>query len=274
MLVPGIGITRAMGTVVRRWIQPQRGYKSVVNANTPVMISNSRVYCRLRPPSDKEIAQKDGNLLTTLKSILGLFHLAPSNKREIQILKDFSGIIKPSRMTLLLGPPGAGKTTLLLALARKLDFDLRSSGRITYYGHELNEFVAGKMCAYISEHDIYYGEMTVRETLGFSGRCLGVGTRYKMLVELSRRDRDAGIKPDPEIDAFVKAIAMSGQKTILVTDYVLKILGMDICADIMVGDEMRRGISGGQKKRLTTGFPRKSFKISRKRVFVRLLPLA
>lgn len=35
--------------------------------------------------------------------------------------------------------------------------------------------------------------------------------------------------------------------------YILQILGLDICADIMVGDEMRRGISGGQKKRVTTG---------------------
>ncbi|OMO88725.1 ABC-2 type transporter [Corchorus olitorius] len=47
---------------------------------------------------------------------------------------------------------------------------------------------------------------------------------------------------------------MAGQNTSLVTDYVLKILGLDICSDIMVGDEMRRGISGGQKKRVTTAW--------------------
>lgn len=39
----------------------------------------------------------------------------------------------------------------------------------------------------------------------------------------------------------------------MVTDYVLKVLGLDICADMIVGDHMKRGISGGQKKRVTTG---------------------
>ncbi|XP_058204744.1 pleiotropic drug resistance protein 2-like [Rhododendron vialii] len=191
--------------------------------------------------------------LNAIESVLGLIRLAPSKKRKIQILKDVSGIVKPSRMTLLLGPPGAGKTTLLQALAGKSDRDLRVSGKITYCGHELNEFIPQRTCAYISQHDLHYGEMTVRETLDFSGRCLGVGTRYEMLVELSRREKEAGIKPDPEIDAFMKATAVAGQETSLVTDYILKILGLDICADIMVGDDMRRGISGGQKKRVTTG---------------------
>jgi len=94
------------------------------------------------------------------------------------VLHDVSGIVKPRRMTLLLGPPGSGKTTLLLALAGKLDKDLRVSGKVTYNGHGMIEFVPERTAAYISQHDLHIGEMTVRETLAFSARCQGVGTRY------------------------------------------------------------------------------------------------
>ncbi|KAL1822525.1 hypothetical protein ACET3Z_009303 [Daucus carota] len=173
--------------------------------------------------------------LNAIESVLGLIGLGATKKQTINILRDVSGKVKPSRMTLVLGPPGAGKTTLLLALAGKLDSELC------------------RTCAYIGQTDLHHGEMTVRETLDFSGRCLGVGTRYELLSELSRREKQANIKPEPEIDTFMKATAVAGQSTSLVTDYVLKILGLDICADIMVGDDMRRGISGGQKKRATTG---------------------
>ncbi|XP_077235852.1 pleiotropic drug resistance protein 2-like [Tasmannia lanceolata] len=191
--------------------------------------------------------------VNTLEGILGLFRLSPSKKRVHKILRNVSGILRPSRMTLLLGPPGSGKTTLLLALAGKLDKKLRVSGKVTYCGHELSEFIPQRTCAYISQHDLHNGEMTVRETLDFSGRCLGVGTRYEMLMELSRREKEAGIKPDPQIDAFMKVTALQGQETSLVTDYILKLLGLDICADILLGNDMLRGISGGQKKRVTTG---------------------
>jgi ABC-type multidrug transport system ATPase subunit len=97
------------------------------------------------------------------------------------------------------------------------------SGRVTYNGREFSEFFPQRTCAYISQHDLHHGEMTVRETLDFSGRCLGVGTRYDMLTELSRREKAAGITPDPEIDAFMKATSMEGQETSLVTDYILKV---------------------------------------------------
>ncbi|MFS7986458.1 putative ABC-type sulfate transporter [Helianthus anomalus] len=116
-------------------------------------------------------------LWNSLQSSLSDIVMIPgltSNKAKITILNDVSGVIKPRRMTLLLGPPGCGKTTLLKALSGNLEKSL-------------------------------------------------------------------------------KAISIDGQKTTLQTNYILKILGLDICADTMFGDDMRRGISGGQKKRLTTG---------------------
>lgn len=97
-------------------------------------------------------------------------------------------------------------------------------GKITHCGRELWEFVPQRTCAYISQYDVHNGELSVRETLDFSRRCLGVGTRRDMLTELSRREKDAGIKPDPVIDAFMKAITLEGQETNLGTDYVLKVI--------------------------------------------------
>ncbi|KAI4355693.1 hypothetical protein L6164_004441 [Bauhinia variegata] len=188
-----------------------------------------------------------------VEGFLNKLHLLSSKKRSVTILKDVSGIVKPRRMTLLLGPPGSGKTTLLLALSGKLDKDLKVTGNVTYNGHGLNEFVPQRTAAYISQHDVHIGEMTVRETLAFSARCQGVGTRYDMLSELSRREIAANIKPDPDLDVYMKATATEGQEANIVTDYVLKILGLEVCADTMVGDEMLRGISGGQRKRVTTG---------------------
>jgi ABC-type multidrug transport system ATPase subunit len=188
-----------------------------------------------------------------IEGLLNILHIIPSKKKHVAILKDVSGIVKPRRMTLLLGPPGSGKTTLLLALSGKLDKSLQVSGSVTYNGHGLNEFVPQRTAAYISQHDVHIGEMTVRETLAFSARCQGVGSRYDMLSELSRREKAANIKPDPDVDVYMKAIATEGQEYSISTDYILKILGLDICADTMVGDEMLRGISGGQRKRVTTG---------------------
>ncbi|XP_059641743.1 ABC transporter G family member 42-like isoform X1 [Cornus florida] len=188
-----------------------------------------------------------------VESALGLLKITLTQRTKHKILRAVSGIIKPSRMTLLLGPPSSGKTTLLLALAGKLDPSLRVRGEVTYNGHRRNEFVPRKTSAYISQNDVHIGVLTVKETLDFSARFQGVGHRYELLNELAKKEKDAGIYPDAVVDLFMKAIAVEGAKSSLITDYTLKLLGLDICKDTIVGDQMQRGISGGQKKRVTTG---------------------
>ncbi|KAH7524727.1 hypothetical protein FEM48_Zijuj06G0150200 [Ziziphus jujuba var. spinosa] len=143
-----------------------------------------------------------------VEEILNYLHILQSRKTTLRILQDISGIIKPQRLTLLLGPPSSGKTTLLLALAGKLSKDLKFSGRVKYNGHGMEEFVPQRTSAYISQHDLHIGEMT--------------------------------------------AAALEGQEANVAVDYILKILGLEVCADTMVGDELVRGISGGEKKRVTT----------------------
>ncbi|KAK7271149.1 hypothetical protein RJT34_26804 [Clitoria ternatea] len=150
-------------------------------------------------------------IVNTVESYLNYLHILPNKKKHVAILKDVSGIVKPCRMTLLLGPPSSGKTTLLLALAGKLDPNLKVSGTVTYNGHGMKEFVPQRTAAYISQHDVHIGEMTVRETLAFSARCQGVGSRYDLLSELSRREMAANIKPDPNIDIYMKATASKGE---------------------------------------------------------------
>ncbi|KAL2243421.1 pleiotropic drug resistance protein 1 [Sesamum indicum] len=191
--------------------------------------------------------------INILEGFLNYVHILPSKKKHISILQDVSGIIRPCRLTLLLGPPSSGKTTLLLALAGKLDASLKVSGSVTYNGHKMNEFVPQRTAAYISQDDVHIGELTVRETLEFSARCQGIGSRYEMLSELSRREKNANIKPDMDIDIFMKAVSTEGQEARIITDYILKVLGLEVCADTLVGDQLVRGISGGQKKRVTTG---------------------
>ncbi|CAI0420527.1 unnamed protein product [Linum tenue] len=192
-------------------------------------------------------------VLNIVEGFLGVFRIRSNKKMKLTILKGVSGVIKPSRITLLLGPPSSGKSTFMLALAGQLDPDLKSSGSVSYNGYQMNEFVPHRTAAYISQHDNHISEMTVRETLAFSARCQGVGFLSEMLEELLKREKATHIKPDSAIDVFMKAAALEGQQASVVTDYVIKILGLEECADTVVGSIMMRGISGGQKKRLTIG---------------------
>lgn len=67
---------------------------------------------------------------------------------------------------------------LIYLLFIYFSFLLKMSGKITYNGYGLNEFVAPRTSAYVSQQDWHVAEMTVRETLELAGRCQGVGFKY------------------------------------------------------------------------------------------------
>lgn len=61
---------------------------------------------------------------------------------------------------------------------RKRCDDKKMSGEIIYNGHTMDEFVPRRSAAYVSQHDLHMGELTVRETVNFSAKCQGIGHRF------------------------------------------------------------------------------------------------
>ncbi|GAU43517.1 hypothetical protein TSUD_245450 [Trifolium subterraneum] len=109
------------------------------------------------------------------------------------------------------------------------------TGSITYNGHEIDEFYVRRTSAYISQTDNHIPELTVRETLDFAARCQGAQEGFAAYTkDLGRLENEKNIRPSPEIDAFMKASSVGGKKHSVNTDYILKVLGLDICSDTIV----------------------------------------
>eukprot|EP00884_Botryococcus_braunii_P016921 jgi/Botrbrau1/3912/Bobra.0183s0133.1 len=177
-----------------------------------------------------------------------------NSKRKFMILNSLTGTLVPSRFTLLLGPPASGKSTLLKALSDQLrGSGVKVYGSVKYNGQSYSEFACERTAAYVEQTDVQIAQLTVRDTLDFAARCQGTGHYPRELKEVLLKEKQDNIHPDPAVDAFMRARALDVQQGSIVTDQVLRVLGLNVCADTMIGDDMTRGISGGQKKRVTTG---------------------
>ncbi|KAL0018676.1 hypothetical protein WJX77_002041 [Trebouxia sp. C0004] len=189
-----------------------------------------------------------------LEGLLQKLKLVKTSKTDFCLLDDLSGTLHPGRITLLLGPPGAGKSTLLNALAGRLHKgSFNVTGDIFYNGKGFDEFRAVHTSSYVDQNDLHQPLLTVKETMNFAARVQGIGHKAEELKELQKREKDQNIVPDWEVDTLLKAAAREGKRENIVTDLIIKLLGLDVCADTLIGSDQIRGVSGGQRKRVTTG---------------------
>ncbi|TMW93946.1 hypothetical protein EJD97_010967 [Solanum chilense] len=136
------------------------------------------------------------------------------------LLKNVTGEAKPGRLLAIMGPSGSGKTTLLNVLAgqTKASPKLNLSGLLDINGVPFSNKIY--KFAYVRQEDLFFSQLTVRETLSLA-------------AELQLQD----VSSIEERDEYVNNLLF---KTGLVS-----------CADSRIGDAKVRGISGGEKKRLS-----------------------
>ena len=145
-----------------------------------------------------------------------------------RILDGVSGAAKPGRLLAIMGPSGSGKTSLLNALAAQVP----RSKRLTLSGTLRHDDVSvgqdtrrnrkrlNDAVAYVQQQDVFYSQLTVRETLETAAAMRMPTSRY---TQPQRSDA---------------------------VDDILRAMGIAHVASSKVGDVKTRGVSGGERKRL------------------------
>ncbi|KAL3672584.1 hypothetical protein V7S43_001879 [Phytophthora oleae] len=164
-----------------------------------------------------------------------------------QILKNVSGVFKPGTITLVLGQPGSGKSSLMKLLSGRFPNakNITMEGQVTYNGAPANELLRRlpQFVSYVTQRDKHYPSLSVKETLEFAHACCGGG--------FSERDEQHFTHGTPEENKAALDAARAMFKHY--PDIVIQQLGLDNCQNTIVGDAMTRGVSGGERKRVTTG---------------------
>ncbi|TMW61700.1 hypothetical protein Poli38472_010763 [Pythium oligandrum] len=180
------------------------------------------------------------------KSLGGI--VTKKNKITKQILHDVSGVFKPGTMTLVLGQPGSGKSSLMKILSGRFPQNkhVKIEGDITYNGTAPVEIKnrLSQLVSYVPQRDHHLPTLTVKETLEFAHQCCGGVASSQHLESLCTKGTAE------ENQAAIQALRSLSEHH---PDVVIQQLGLEKCQDTVVGDAMLRGVSGGERKRVTTG---------------------
>ncbi|GMP65717.1 hypothetical protein CsSME_00026397 [Camellia sinensis var. sinensis] len=166
---------------------------------------------------DLEVAQTDQTTTTTggKEASAAIFN---KTNRPVT-LKGITGIVLPGEMLAMLGPSGSGKTTLLTALGGRLRGQL--TGTITYNGEPFSNIMK-RNTGFVTQDDVLYPHLTVTETLVFAA-----------LLRLPNN--------------FTKLEKMGHAEA------VISQLGLTRCKNCIIGGPFLRGVSGGERKRVSIG---------------------
>lgn len=163
------------------------------------------------------------NLYAKAKNLLGL---GPKGQ-QIDILKGFRGVAKPGEMVLVLGRPGSGCSTFLKVITNQRRDYTAVSGSVHYGPYDAATFekkFRGE-AVYNQEDDVHHPTLTVKQTLSFA---LDVKTPGKRPEGVSKKVFKE------------KVVAL-----------LLKMFNIEHTEDTIVGNAFIRGISGGERKRVS-----------------------
>ncbi|KAJ1436410.1 P-loop containing nucleoside triphosphate hydrolase [Sesbania bispinosa] len=121
----------------------------------------------------------------------------------------------------VLGASGSGKSTLIDALANRIAKG-RLKGRVALNGEALESRLLKVISAYVMQDDLLFPMLTVEETLNFAAE-------FRLPRTLSKSKKKARVQ------------ALIDQ------------LGLRNAAKTVIGDEGHRGVSGGERRRVSIG---------------------
>ncbi|KAI8912448.1 hypothetical protein EDD86DRAFT_223811 [Gorgonomyces haynaldii] len=138
-----------------------------------------------------------------------------------KILKDITGQVDPGQVMAIMGPSGAGKSTFLDILARKQK-NGKIMGTLRFGSEILGPQKFRSLCGFVNQEDTLLSTMTVREAIAFSAK-LRLPDNMTWAQKMER------------------------------VDQIITKLGLDHIKHSRIGDSVTRGISGGEKRRVSIG---------------------
>eukprot|EP00183_Erythrolobus_madagascarensis_P001359 CAMPEP_0185850942 /NCGR_PEP_ID=MMETSP1354-20130828/4874_1 /TAXON_ID=708628 /ORGANISM="Erythrolobus madagascarensis, Strain CCMP3276" /LENGTH=740 /DNA_ID=CAMNT_0028551673 /DNA_START=159 /DNA_END=2381 /DNA_ORIENTATION=+ len=135
-----------------------------------------------------------------------------------QALKGVTGCAKPGEVLAVMGPSGGGKTTLLHALSGRAVYGT-SQGTVLFGGQPRTKNTRKKL-GYVMQDDIFFSNLTVRDTLWFT-------SRIRVPDDIPLREKERRMED------------------------IIRRLGLSRCEHTQIGNQMaKERISGGERKRV------------------------